>query len=62
MRGETARLYREMHDEGYDPNHGLRPLLVAIVVVGLIALVLIGMGLVHLLHYWHQVHPVVNHA
>ena len=39
MHGEGRRLYREMLEEGYDPNRGLAPLYAVIIVTGLVAMI-----------------------
>ena len=37
MHGEARQLYREMLEEGYDPNRGLGPVFVLIIVAGILA-------------------------
>ncbi len=52
MRYESARLYREMIDDGVDPNRGLAPVFAAMIVCGIATIALMFVAVVTVLGWW----------
>ena len=48
MRGETARLYREMYEEGYDPTRGLGVVYGLMIATSLFAIIVFFLAVVAL--------------